>query len=177
MDDQRTFIARLTVEVAFPYYSPYSILVGYIFQRVFCQLFQLKQFFFSTETCFAKVCQIPKVGKTEERWKKFGFFSTWLQIYFSQLHLHTKYLTIVFVFARKKKRLSSRDRQTQAKSSFPSLPFNFPFRKKKHISYSYRGIPKMKWCVLGIKNLVAVFCRLHTDPQHTYTHTWRHIIT
>lgn len=132
MDDQRTFIARLTiVEVAFPYYSPYSILVVYIFQRVFCQLFQLKQFFFSTETRFAKVCQIPKVGKTEERWKKFGFFSTWLQIYFSQLHLHTKYLTIVFVFARKKKRLSSRDRQTQAKSSFPSLPFNFPFRKKK----------------------------------------------
>ena len=26
----------------------------------------------------------------------------------------------------------------------------------------------MKWCVLGIKNLVAVFCRLHhTDPKHT----------
>ena len=103
MDDQRTFIARLTiVEVAFPYYSPYSILVVYIFQRVFCQLFQLKQFFFSTETRFAKVCQIPKVGKTEERWKKFGFFSTWLQIYFSQLHLHTKYLTIVFVFPERR---------------------------------------------------------------------------
>ena len=177
MDDQRTFIARLTVEVAFPYYSPYSILVVYIFQRVFCQLFQLKQFFFSTETRFAKVCQIPKVGKTEERWKKFGFFSTWLQIYFSQLHLHTKYLTIVFVFPERRSDLVVEiDRHKQKVLSLP-YPSTSLFVKKKHISYSYRGIPKMKWCVLGIKNLVAVFCRLHTDPQHTYTHTWRHIIT
>lgn len=141
MDDQRTFIARLTiVEVAFPYYSPYSILVVYIFQRVFCQLFQLKQFFFSTETRFAKVCQIPKVGKTEERWKKFGFFSTWLQIYFSQLHLHTKYLTIVFVFPERRSDLVVEiDRHKQKVLSLLPYPSTSLFVKKAHKLFVQRN--------------------------------------
>ena len=148
----------LEVKVAFPRHVLY-------FQHIFGNITDSHfLIYFRSRAVAAPVIPTLNLAKLK-RWKKFFFFSLffqlllqiWRSLYYYILHtvtkLHTKYLTIVFVlvdYSTFDNRHQQTAQKAEAKKFF--LPFSPPpptFLLKKHISYSYRGIPKMKWCVLG----------------------------